>query len=163
MAAKRKSAKRARTKSSDTQSPLTETVHQIWLAGLGAVSKAQHGTPQLLEELISEGQRVDARVRGTAAKTVRNVVGTVQDSVSARVSGVRGQAVDAVDSLEKIFRTRVRRALTQLGVPSGQEIEALSKRVDALNANIGKLTRKRATPARRRTRSKSGSVSASAP
>lgn len=163
MAAKRKSAKRARRKSSDIQSSLTDTVHQIWLAGLGAVSKAQQGTPQLLEELIAEGQRVDTRVRGAATKTVRGIVGGVQDSLSARVSGVRGQAADAVDSLEKIFRTRVRRALTQLGVPSGQEIEALSKRVDTLNANIGKLTAKRPKSTRRRARSKSDSVSTPAP
>lgn len=164
MAAKSKSHQRARTKSSGTQSHLTETVHQIWLAGLGAVAKAQQGAPQLLEELIAEGEQVDTRMRGSAARTVRNLVGSVQDNLSASVSGMRGQASDAVDSLEKIFRTRVRRALAQLGVPSGQEIEALSKRVDALNANIGKLAGKRKTPTRRRagTRAKSASTSSTA-
>ncbi len=163
MAAKRKSAKRARAKSSDVPSRLTDTVHQIWLAGLGAVSKAQQGTPQLLEELIAEGERIDTRVRGTAARTMRGVVDSVQDTLGAKVSGMRGQAAEAVGGLEKIFRTRVRRALTQLGVPSGQDIEALSKRVDALNANIGKLTGKRATPIRRRARTKSESATRPAP
>lgn len=157
MAAKRTSRKRARAKSSDIQSHMTETVHQIWLAGLGAVAKAQRGTPHLLEELISEGERLDARVRGAAAETMRGVVGSVQDSLGARVSAIRGQAAEAVDNLEKIFRARVRRALTQLGVPSGQEIEALSKRVDALNANIGKLADRRAASARRRPRARSDS------
>jgi poly(hydroxyalkanoate) granule-associated protein len=163
MAAKRASRKRARGKSSAAQSHLTETVHQIWLAGLGAVAKAQQGTPQLLEELISEGARVDSRVRGAAAETLRNVVGNVQDSLGARVSGVRGQAAEAVDGLEKIFRSRVRRALTQLGVPSAQEIEALSKRVDTLNANIGKLTERRAASGRRRSRARGGSLPTAAP
>ena len=163
MAAKSTSRKRARAKSSDIQSHMTETVHQIWLAGLGAVSKAQHGAPHMLDELISEGERVDARVRGAVTETLRGVVGSVQDSLGARVSGIRGQAAEAVDNLEKIFRARVRRALTQLGVPSGQEIEALSKRVDALNANIGKLADRRAASSRRRPRAKNGSQPTAAP
>lgn len=149
MAAKRKPRRTARSSSSDAQSRLTETVHQIWLAGLGAVSKAQHGTPHLLEELMAEGERVDAQVRGAASETLRSVVGTVRSKFNARVSSARGQASEAVDGLEKMFRTRVRRALTQLGVPSGQDIEALSRRVDTLNANIGKLARSRTAPRRR--------------
>ncbi len=163
MAAKRKSRKRTGTQSSAAPSGLTDTVHQIWLAGLGAMSKAQQGTPQLLEELITEGARVNARVRGAAADTLRGIAGSVQDSLGARVSGMRGQAAEAVDNLEKIFRSRVRRALTQLGVPSGQDIEALSKRVETLNANIGRLARKRSEPARRRGRSKTQPTSPTAP
>lgn len=158
MAAKRKSRRPARSSSSDAHSRLTETVHQIWLAGLGAVSKAQHGTPHLLEELISEGGRVDAQVRGAATETLRSVVGTMRSKFNAGVSSARGQASEAVDGLEKMFRSRVHRALTQLGVPSGQDIEALSRRVDALNANIGKLARTRTSP-RRPTPAKRAPVS----
>lgn len=62
---------------------------------------------------------------------------------SERVSKVRGQATDALDGLEKVFQTRVHRALTQLGVPSAEEVQSLSKRVDRLNANIDKLARGR--------------------
>ena len=162
MAAKRKPRRPARSSPSDAHSRLTETVHQIWLAGLGAVSKAQHGTPHLLEELISEGERIDAQVRGAASETLHSVVGSVRNKLDAGVKSARGQASDAVDGLEKMFRTRVRRSLTQLGVPSGQDIEALSRRVDTLNANIGKLTRSRSTP-RRRTPAKRAPMSPPAP
>ena len=163
MAAKRKSRKPARARASAASPRMPEAVHQIWLAGLGAVAKAQQGTPQLLEELIAEGAQLNTQMRGAASRTMRSVVGTLQDSLSAGVSGVRGQASEAVDNLEKMFRTRVRRALTQLGVPSGQEIEALSKRVDALNANIGKLAARRSAPPRRRAHAKSESRPNSAP
>ena len=152
MAAKRKSRKRARTESSAAPSRLTDTVHQIWLAGLGAMTKAQQGTPHLLEELIAEGARVDTRVRGAAAETLRGITGSVQQSVGARMSGMRGQAAEAVENLEKLFRSRVRRALTQLGVPSGEDIEALSKRVEMLNANVGRLGDKGASRGRGRGR-----------
>ncbi len=149
MAAKRKSRKPARAKASAAPPRMPEAVHQIWLAGLGAVARAQNGAPKLLDELISEGTQLTERMRGTATRAVRGVVENLQENVSAGVSAARGQASDAMDNLEKMFRIRVRRALTQLGVPSGQEIEALSKRVDTLNANIGKLSKPRGTTRRR--------------
>ena len=152
MAAKTKSRK---TKRADptAQMRMVQTLHQIWLAGLGAVSKAQHGAPQLLEDLINEGARVDAQARGSARKALQDVVGSVQSGVDARVSKLRGRAADAMENLENIFRTRVHRALTQLGVPSGEDIAALSKRVDALNANIHKLARQRKIAVKARPRS----------
>jgi poly(hydroxyalkanoate) granule-associated protein len=150
MAAKRKSRKHARAKASVAESHLPETVHQIWLAGLGAVARAQRGAPKLLDELISEGTALSVRMRGTATGAVRGLLDNLQENVSAGMNAARDQASDAMDNLEKMFRARVRRALRQLGVPSGQEIEALSKRVDTLNAHIGKLTQPRRTAVRRR-------------
>lgn len=145
---RRKSRKSARAAQSGTQERMLEMLHQVWLAGLGAVSKAQRGAPQLLDELIEEGARVDVRARGSAQKALRGVMEGVQEAVNSRIGQARGQATDALDSLEKIFRTRVHRALTQLGVPSAEELNALSRRVDALNSNIDRLSRVR-RPARR--------------
>jgi poly(hydroxyalkanoate) granule-associated protein len=151
MAAKRKAGKGARVSRAGTELQMVETLHRIWLAGLGAVSKAQHGAPQLLEELIEEGAQVDAQARSAAKKAVDDVLGTMQKHVSSRIGQVRGRTSEALDNLEKMFQVRVHRALTQLGVPSSEEIEALSKRVDTLNASIDKLARtqtraKRAVP-----------------
>jgi len=140
MATRRKSRKSARpgtTLAYDTR--LLNAVHQIYLAGLGAVSKAQEGTPKLLEQLIAEGARVHAANRGAAEKALRDVLEGVQSTLNARVSEAKGKATDAFENLEKIFQTRVHRALTQLGVPSAEEIEKLSRRVDLLNGNIVKL------------------------
>lgn len=141
MAAKRKTRKSARVSRAGTEVQMVETLHRIWLAGLGAVSKAQHGAPQLLEELIEEGAQVDAQARSAAKKAVRDVLGSMQKSVSSRIGQVRGRTSEALDNLEKMFQVRVHRALTQLGVPSAEEIESLSKRVDTLNASIDKLSR----------------------
>lgn len=127
---------------SGAQAILLGTFHQIYLAGLGALSKARNGAPQLFEELVAEGARVHADTRGAAEKVLQSMMSDVQEKVGARVGQVRGQAADALDGLEKIFQTRVHRALTQLGVPSAEEVTTLSKRVDALNANIGKMTRR---------------------
>jgi poly(hydroxyalkanoate) granule-associated protein len=143
MARSKKSRKMKRTIAATAQERMLDAVHQVWLAGLGAVSKAQHGTPKLLEELITEGARVHASARGATQKAVRDTLSEVQSAVSERLGGVREKASDTYENLEKMFQTRVHRALTQLGVPSAEEVTALSKRVDALNANIDKLARSR--------------------
>ena len=144
MASKRKSLPRKAAGATATaQARVLDALHQVWLAGLGAASKAQRGAPQLFEELVSEGARVHTKTVGAANKAVRGMVGDVQSTVNARISEVRGRAADALDNLEKIFQTRVHRALTQLGVPSAEQLTTLSKRVDALNASIDKLTRAR--------------------
>src|SRR5271167_1377875 len=150
MAAKKTSAKRAPNRAIDTQGQLLNMLHQVWLAGLGAVSRAQQGAPKLLEELIAEGAHVQADTQQAAAKALRGALSGVQETLNARMGKARGEAADAFENLEKIFRARVHSALTQLGVPSAGEVQSLSKRVDALNANIAKLARApKAKPAKR--------------
>jgi poly(hydroxyalkanoate) granule-associated protein len=160
MATKRKSRKAAPAAGETAEACMLQMLHQVWLAGLGAVSKAQHGAPKLLDELITEGARVDAQARGAARKAVRGVLSDVQAGVNARMSQVRGQAAEAMDNLETIFRTRVHRALTQIGVPTAESVTALSRRVDALNANIDKLARQRARGA---AKARGAAAQASAP
>lgn len=144
MASKRKSRKAIRPAADTVQQRLLGTVHQIWLAGLGAASKASEGAPRLFEELVTEGARIQAKQRGAAEKAVKGLI----EAVNAQVGQIRGQANDTLNSLEKIFQTRVNRALTQLGVPSAEEVEALSKRIDMLNGNIDKLAGARKVRAR---------------
>jgi len=148
---KTRSRKSARGNGASVQERMLDTVHQIWLAGLGAAARTRRGAPELLSELIAEGARVHADTRGAAEKAVRGALGEVQERINAHVDQVRGQAADSLASLEKLFQTRVHRALTQLGVPSAEEVEALSKRVDTLNANIDRLTRGRRPQARQRS------------
>jgi poly(hydroxyalkanoate) granule-associated protein len=153
---RRKGGRRA---ASGVQTRLIGTLHQVYLAGLGALSRASNGAPQLFEELVAEGARVHADTRGAAEKALQGVLAGVQERVNTRVGQVRGQAADALEGLEKVFQTRVHRALTQLGVPSAEEVTALSKRVDSLNANINRMTRR----ARRTPRARAGAPRASAP
>jgi len=145
MAIKRKSrsGKTARGTVSGAQARMLGALHEVWLAGLGAASKAQRGAPQLWEELISEGARVHNRTRNATEKLARGWLGGVQSGIHTRLGEVGGKASDVLDNLEKIFQTRVHRALTQLGVPSSEEVAALSRRVDALTNGIDKLSRSR--------------------
>lgn len=141
MATKRKTRKTAAV---SPQAKLLEAMQQVWLAGLGAMVKTQRGAPQLFEELVAEGTRMQRERAGEAEKAVRGLLKGVQSTIDARVGEVRTRTADALDGLEKIFQTRVHRALAQLGVPSAEELAALSKRVDALTGSINKLARKSA-------------------
>lgn len=143
MVTSRKSRKPVRRAPRTAQDRMLGTMRQIWLAGLGALSKARSGAPQLMEELVAEGARIHADTRGAAEKALGGLVGDVKATISSRVAQVRGQAGDAMENLEKIFQTRVHRALTQLGVPSAEDVDKLSTRVEELNTNIGKLARQR--------------------
>src|SRR5271166_4689922 len=162
MATKRKSTKRARDGAGDTQTQMLNMLHQVWLAGLGAAARAQHGAPKLMEELGAEGAQGHADTKKAAEKALRGALSGVQETLNARMGKVRGDAADAFENLEKIFRRRVHSALTQLGVPSAGEVQSLSKRVDALNANIDKLARARKPAPRPRTARRNGSAHSSA-
>jgi poly(hydroxyalkanoate) granule-associated protein len=153
----------ARSRINLTQERLLETVHQVWLAGIGAVAKARKESPKLFEELVREGARVQVPDLDAAQEAFRHAFAKAKTKVGARVGETREQVADTVANLEKIFQTRVHRALKQLGVPSADEVSALSKRVDKLNTNIDKLASTRGSARRRRTKATHGLVGMSAP
>jgi DNA anti-recombination protein RmuC len=64
-----------------------------------------------------------------------------QKKVNRRVGSVRNQATETLDNLEKIFQTRVQRALHQLGMPTAEEITALTRKVDELHHSVERLAR----------------------
>jgi poly(hydroxyalkanoate) granule-associated protein len=153
---------RAKTKTAAPERVL-DAMNQIWLAGLGAMAKARQGAPQMLSELAAEGARIQANTRGSAEKALGGLLSDVKATIDSGMSQVRGQAGDALENLETIFQTRGRRALTQLGVPSSDDVVSLSRRVDQLTASITKLGGKSAGPRRSlAARKSSNSVHAAA-
>jgi poly(hydroxyalkanoate) granule-associated protein len=143
MVTKRKSRRVVRKPKSTAPVRMMDAMNQVWLAGLGAMSKARQGAPLMLQELVAEGARVQSDTRDNAEKMLGGLMGDVRASIDSSVKQVRSQAGDALDNLEQMFQTRVHRALTQLGVPSAEDVEQLSHRVEQLNASINKLAAER--------------------
>jgi poly(hydroxyalkanoate) granule-associated protein len=134
---------------------LLYSANQIWSAGLGAMSRAQSGSTRFFEELVSEGSKLQGSALDTAQKVVMQAFQGAQKSVNRRVGDVKGQATETWDNLEKIFQTRVQRALHQLGMPTAEEITALTRKVNELTHSVDKLARtrpvpKKAAPARKK-------------
>jgi poly(hydroxyalkanoate) granule-associated protein len=128
---------------------LTESAQQIWLAGVGAFSRAQAEGGKLFEALVKEGMSLEQ----TARKLAGGRADVVREAVESRVGQARGRAADTWDRLEKVFEDRVQRALVKLGVPNREDLAGLSARVDALNAELRRLDggpgAARATPRKR--------------
>jgi poly(hydroxyalkanoate) granule-associated protein len=137
---------------------LLYSAQQIWQAGLGALSRAQAGAPKIFDDLMREGSRLQGGALDAAQKVVMQAFQGAQKRVNQRIDTVQAQAGETWDNLEKIFQTRVQRAMHQLGMPSAAEITALTRKVAELSASVERLARgapvrparKRRTGGRRR-------------
>jgi poly(hydroxyalkanoate) granule-associated protein len=125
-----------------SESNLADTVRdsaqQIWLAGLGAFSKAQEEGAKVFEALVKEGKGLEAKTRKMTESRVNEVTGQVNKAAQT----ASNKANAAWDKLEQVFEDRVARALNRLGVPTNKDISSLSKQVAELNATVAALTAK---------------------
>jgi poly(hydroxyalkanoate) granule-associated protein len=121
---------------SQLASTVRDSAQQIWLAGLGAFSKAQEEGTKVFEALVKEGMTLQRKTRGAAEEKIGEVTG----KMSAMANDVTAKAGQQWDKLESIFEARVEKALTKLGVPSRGDVSALSDRLDELSARVAALS-----------------------
>ena len=117
-----------------------DSAQQIWLAGLGAFSKAQAEGGKVFEALVKEGTSLQRKTQSVAEEKL----GEVTSRMSGMASEVQAKAGQQWDKLESIFEDRVSKALKKLGVPSARDIDALMERMEELNRNVAKLNAKSA-------------------
>ncbi len=113
-----------------------ESAQQIWLAGLGAFSKAQEEGGKVFETLVKEGLSIQRKTQAAAEEKISeatNKMATMATDISSKASG-------QWDKLENIFEDRVSKALNKLGVPSAKDIDVLIARIDELNRNVARLS-----------------------
>ena len=118
---------------------LVESAQQIWMAGVGAFTRAQGEGSKLFEALVKEGMTIEKTTR----KLATGKVDAVRDAVEDRVGVVRERATDTWDRLEKVFEERVQRALNRLGVPGRDELADLIARVDDADRRTAQEVRPR--------------------
>lgn len=126
---------------------IMDSAQQIWEAGVNALGRAQQEGTRMFETLVREGAGVEKKTRSLAASKVSSMRDSVRDSVETRVDQVKDRAADTWDRLEKLFEERVQRALTRLGVPGRDELQALIDRVDTLNTSLRAIGGQSANPA----------------
>ncbi|MDX1634355.1 MAG: phasin family protein [Marinobacter sp.] len=121
---------------------IKDSARQIWLAGLGAYTKAEEDAGRFFERLVHEGEELESKTRGVVKKQVR--------SVEHRVEDVRERATGTWDRLENLFDERVSGALRRLGIHRREDIEALERRIESLEAELRELKSKGSGPAPRK-------------
>ena len=115
-----------------------ESAQQIWLAGLGAFSKAQEECGKVFDALVKEGMAIQRKTQAAAEEKISEAT----NRMATMASDITSKATGQWDKLENIFEDRVSRALNKLGVPTSKDIDMLVARIDELNRNVAKLSAK---------------------
>jgi len=114
---------------------LSGSAQQVWLAGLGALGRAQAEGSRFFDGLVKEGEAWEARRRernGEQGPGWRDNVETSLDEAREKASGTWNK-------VEKAFDDQVQGVLKRLRVPTADEVTALEARIDALQARLAKL------------------------
>lgn len=117
---------------------IKDSAHKVWLAGLGALAVTEEEGSKFFSNLVDKGEKFESRRKDD-------------------LESLKGKADDAIEAVgskwskvEKVVDERVGKALDKLGLPSRDEIQGLTERVEALTAKLTELEAKPAT----RTRAK---------
>jgi poly(hydroxyalkanoate) granule-associated protein len=141
----------------DVSQGVLDSSHKIWLAGLGAFSKAQREGTKVFEALVKQGEQLQDRTKRAATETAAAARG----AATAKAKEMQQMAGGTWDKLEQVFEDRVARALSKLGVYTQNDVQRLAKRVDELADAVNKLVRAsggkpaaaaKAAPAKRRAK-----------
>ena len=123
---------------------VAESAHQIWLAGLSALSMAEKESGKFFETLSKLSDNIQAQTVKTA------------DVAKKTVSGGKDAATGTWDKLEELFELRVGRALNALQIPTARDIKELTKRVDKLSKSVAEISAsdvKAAKPRKKKSKS----------
>ena len=149
--AKKKLKKKVQRQSTASKlgAPVADSARDVWLAGLGAFKLAQEESGKVIEQgtklfdrLVKEGGKLEKSTRGDIEGAVSDMRGEFENRISGvkqRTDAVKKQAADNWDKLEKIFEERVARALASLGIPTREDVNALTARVQELSAQVAAM------------------------
>lgn len=159
-------AERAADKAKDVSQQVLDSSRSIWLAGLGAFSRAQAEGMRMFEGLVKQGEALESKTKRAAVDTAAAASDVAKAKVKEMKSGVGG----TWDKLESVFEARVARALAKLGVHTQSDVERLTERVDALSEAVNELIKAKggarapvaATPARASKRAAKGKAGTAA-
>ena len=115
------------------QEEIKDSVHRIWLAGLGALAAAEE-----------EGARFQPPGRPRPRRRVEGQGRGRQGE--GRVDKFKAKAESTFETWGDKFDEKLTATLRRLGVPTRDEIRNLTQRVEELNAKIEQL-KPRVTPA----------------
>lgn len=102
---------------------------QIWLAGLGAFSRAEEEGNKLFDSLVKVGEELESKTVDIADQTVDKVSEKARESVT-----------DTKDKVEKLIDNSVHHSLNRIGLVTLKDVQHLERLILQLHAKVDELT-----------------------
>ena len=127
-----KAAKEAATSGQRFSRGVMDSAQQIWLAGLGALSRTQQEGGKFFDTLVEEGVRIQEKTHAYTQEQVKQA----RTQAEPWVEAARKRTNEAMGKLEHVFDERIARAMKRMNIPSQKDVQDLSTRIDALAREI---------------------------
>ena len=98
---------------------------QIWLAGLGAFSRAEEEGNKLFDSLVKVGEELESKTTEIADQTVEKVSEKAKESVT-----------DTKDKVEKLIDHSVNHSLNRIGLVTVKDIQYLESLILQLHSKV---------------------------
>lgn len=122
----------ARTSRRKSALDFRKYTQQIWLAGLGAFSRAEEEGTRLFDSLVKVGEELESKTTDIADSTVE-AVEEVRERVTERVS-------DTKERVERVLDDRVSQTVSKIGLASHREVAELTSMIARLTQQVEALT-----------------------
>lgn len=101
---------------------------QIWLAGLGAFSRAEEEGNKMFDSLVKVGEELESKTIELTDQTVSKVAEKTKESVT-----------DTKDKVEKLLDHGVSSSLNKIGIVTAKDVQQLEKLLIALHQKVDGL------------------------
>lgn len=131
-----------------TSEPGAGTMRQVWWASLGLLAVVGEQTERLLDTLVKKGKEFEPSMKEgfkKAGQEISEATGTVGTQLKGLGQKI-GKTSEKAESLIGGIEGKVSAALERMGVPSKDEIQSLSRKVDELSAKVEELLARAGKP-----------------
>ncbi|MEK7740048.1 MAG: phasin family protein, partial [Pseudomonadota bacterium] len=101
---------------------------QIWLAGLGAFSRAEEEGNKLFDSLVKVGEELESKTVEVTDQTVNKVTEKTKESVA-----------ETKDKVEKLLDQRVNHSLNRIGLVTAKDLQHLENLILQLHNKVDAL------------------------
>jgi poly(hydroxyalkanoate) granule-associated protein len=122
-----KRASKNKPDANNAEKPVAPAQH-IWLAGLGAMAKAQEEGSKAIEALINDGLAFQRKSQAEAQQRMQEAT----EKLTNLASDLSQPGAGRTDRLEHLFEDRVAKALHRLGIPTLADLQSLNERLDRI-------------------------------
>jgi len=115
---------------------VTGRAREVWLAGLGALSRLEEEGDKVFQTLIERGKEYEDKRREQIEETTENF----RNQQQSFTEDVTERLDNATKSVEKAVSDTLSGTLGRLGVPTQNEVRGLSRRVGELSEKLDALS-----------------------